>query len=167
MADRIIESGLKFTWAATMRADQGVRLPAEAWARCRQSGLRRLLVGVESGSNEMLLRIRKDTTIDAGHADRAEPWRDLGIGGIFPFIVGFPDESDDSVAASLDVAKRLRAMSPGFETPFFYFKPYPGSEIVTEAVARGFTLPTTLESWSKFDYVAACQGHGSRARNTG
>ena len=64
MADRIIESGLKFTWAATMRADQGVRLPAEVWARCRQSGLRRLLVGVESGSNEMLLRIRKDTTIE-------------------------------------------------------------------------------------------------------
>ena len=49
-------------------------------------------------------------------------------------------------------------MSPQFETPFFYFKPYPGSEIVTEAVARGFTLPTTLESWSKFDYVAGLPG---------
>jgi radical SAM superfamily enzyme YgiQ (UPF0313 family) len=29
LADRIVESGMKITWAATMRADQGVRLPDE------------------------------------------------------------------------------------------------------------------------------------------
>ncbi len=58
-------SGMKITWAATMRADQGVRLPDDVWARCKQSGLRRLLVGVESGSNEMLKRIQQ------GHQDRA------------------------------------------------------------------------------------------------
>ncbi|WP_457825789.1 hypothetical protein, partial [Staphylococcus aureus] len=56
LADRIIESGMKITWAATMRADQGMRLPDEEWVRCKQSGLRRLLVGVESGSNEVLKR---------------------------------------------------------------------------------------------------------------
>ena len=64
LADRIVESGMKITWAATMRADQGVRLPDEVWARCKQSGLRRLLVGVESGSNEVLKRIRKDIKIE-------------------------------------------------------------------------------------------------------
>jgi anaerobic magnesium-protoporphyrin IX monomethyl ester cyclase len=157
MAEHIVDTGLKFTWAATMRADQGARLPAEAWARCKQSGLRRLLVGVESGSNEMLQRIRKDTTIEAV-MQTAQTMVQFDIGGIFPFIVGFPDESNDSVAASLAVAKQLRAMSPRFETPFFYFKPYPGSEIVIEAVARGFRLPTTLESWSEFDYVAGLPG---------
>lgn len=48
LADRIIESGMKITWATTMRADQGLRLSEEVWARCKQSALRRLLVGVES-----------------------------------------------------------------------------------------------------------------------
>ena len=152
MADHIVESGMTFTWAATMRADQGVRLPEDAWARCRQSGLRRLLVGVESGSDEMLKRIRKDIRIEQVF-QTAQKMRDHGIAGIFPFIVGFPDETDDSVAATLDSAKRLRAMSPDFTTPIFYFKPYPGSEIVTEAVARGFRLPDTLAAWSTFDYV--------------
>ena len=57
-------SGLKFTWAGTMRADQGVRLSPELWGRAAQSGLRRLLVGVESGSDEMLRRIRKDIRIE-------------------------------------------------------------------------------------------------------
>ncbi len=47
-----------------MRADQGIRLPDDVWALCKQSGLRRLLVGVESGSNEVLKRIRKDIKIE-------------------------------------------------------------------------------------------------------
>ena len=46
-------------------------------------------------------------------------------------------------------------MSPDFETPIFYFKPYPGSEIVTEAVQRGLRLPDTLEEWSEFDLSRA------------
>jgi anaerobic magnesium-protoporphyrin IX monomethyl ester cyclase len=157
LAEKIIESGMKITWAATMRADQGVRLPDEVWAKCKQSGLRRLLVGVESGSDEMLRRIRKDIKIEQVFAT-AEKMVRHGIAGHFPFIVGFPDESESSIQASLDVAKRLRAMSPDFLTPIFYFKPYPGSELVIEAVARGFQLPQTLEEWARFDYVAGMPG---------
>ena len=157
LADHMIESRLKVTWAATMRADQGVRLPEEVWERCKQSGLRRLLVGVESGSNEMLKRIRKDIRIEQVFhtAERMMRYR---IAGHFPFIVGFPDESDASIRATLDCAKRLRSLSPDFLTPIYYFKPYPGSELVIEAVARGFRLPETLEAWSTFDYVAGMPG---------
>ncbi|MBV9316416.1 MAG: B12-binding domain-containing radical SAM protein [Gammaproteobacteria bacterium] len=157
LADQIIASGMKMTWAATMRADQGVRLPEEVWARCKQSGLRRLLVGVESGSNEMLKRIRKDIRIEQVF-QTADRMLKHGIAGHFPFIVGFPEESSASVQATLDCAKRLRALSPDFLTPIYYFKPYPGSELVIEAVERGFRLPETLEAWSSFDYVAGLPG---------
>jgi anaerobic magnesium-protoporphyrin IX monomethyl ester cyclase len=157
LVDRIIESGMNITWAATMRADQGVRLPDEVWARCKKSGLRRLLVGVESGTNEMLKRIRKDTKIEQVF-DTAHKMLAHDIAGHFPFIVGFPDETEASIAATLDCAKRLRSLSPDFLTPIYYFKPYPGSELVTEAVARGFELPRTLEAWSQFDYVAGSPG---------
>jgi anaerobic magnesium-protoporphyrin IX monomethyl ester cyclase len=157
LAERIIASGMKISWAGTMRADQGVRLPPEVWARCRQSGLRRLLVGVESGSNEMMKRIKKDIKIEQVF-ETAEKMLSLGIAGHFPFIVGFPDESDESVRMSLDCAKKLRSMSPDFLTPIYYFKPYPGSALVIEAVERGFRLPETLEAWSRFDYVAGEPG---------
>ena len=157
LADHIIDSGMKITWAGTMRADQGVRLPEEVWARCKQSGLRRLLVGVESGSNEMLKRIRKDIRIEQVFHTATRMLK-YGIAGHFPFIVGFPEESDSSIQATLDCAKRLRSLSPDFLTPIFYFKPYPGSELVMEAVARGFRLPATLEEWSTFDYVAGLPG---------
>lgn len=157
LAEQMIGSGLRVTWAATMRADQGVRLPEEIWSLCKQSGLRRLLVGVESGSNEMLKRIRKDITIEQVF-HTASLMLKYGIAGHFPFIVGFPDESEANIQASLDVAKKLRAMSPRFQTPIYYFKPYPGSELVIEAVRRGFRLPETLESWATFDYVAGEPG---------
>jgi anaerobic magnesium-protoporphyrin IX monomethyl ester cyclase len=157
LAEQMVDSGIKTTWAATMRADQGIRLPDQVWQLCKQSGLRRLLVGVESGSNEMLRRIRKDIKIEQVFETAKQMLR-YGIAGHFPFIVGFPDESDASIQASLDVAKKLRSMSPDFLTPIYYFKPYPGSELVTEAVARGFRLPVTLEAWSEFDYVAGMPG---------
>jgi anaerobic magnesium-protoporphyrin IX monomethyl ester cyclase len=157
LADRIIESGMAITWAATMRADQGVRLPDAVWLRCKQSGLRRLLVGVESGSNEVLKRIKKDIKIEQVY-ETAQKMLKFGIAGHFPFIVGFPDESDEDVRATLECAKKLRSMSPDFLTPIFYFKPYPGSALVIEAVARGFRLPETLEDWAKFDYVAGEPG---------
>jgi radical SAM superfamily enzyme YgiQ (UPF0313 family) len=157
LADEIVASGMKITWAGTMRADQGVRLPDAIWERCKESGLRRLLVGVESGSNEMLKRIRKDIRIEQVFHTAAK-MQHYGIAGNFPFIVGFPGESDESIVATLDVAKRLRSMSPDFQTPFFYFKPYPGSEIVIEEVARGYRLPNTLEAWSEFDFVDGLPG---------
>ena len=157
LAERIVESGMKITWAATMRADQGVRLPDEVWEKCKQSGLRRLLVGVESGSDEMLKRIAKDIKIDQVFSTAAQMLK-YGIAGHFPFIVGFPDESDSSIQATLDCAKKLRSASPDFLTPIYYFKPYPGSALVMEAVERGFRLPETLDAWARFDYVAGEPG---------
>jgi len=157
LADQIVESGMKITWAATMRADQGVRLPDDVWKRCKQSGLRRLLVGVESGSNQVLRRIRKDISIEQVF-QTAEKMLQHDIAGHFPFIVGFPDESDADVQASLECAKKLRSMSADFLTPIYYFKPYPGSALVIEAVERGFRLPESLEGWAQFDYVAGEPG---------
>ncbi len=156
-AEHLVESGIRISWAATMRADQGVRLPDEVWKLCKQSGLRRLLVGVESGSDQMLKRIRKDIRIEQVF-ETAEQMLRYRLAGYFPFIVGFPDESDADIQASLDCAKRLRSMSPDFLTPIYYFKPYPGSALVIEAVQRGFRLPDTLEAWSEFDYVAGEPG---------
>jgi anaerobic magnesium-protoporphyrin IX monomethyl ester cyclase len=156
-AQQLIDSGTNITWAATMRADQGVRLPDEAWALCKQSGLRRLLVGVESGSDEMLRRIRKDIRIEQVYQTARQMLR-FGIAGHFPFIVGFPEETEASVQATLACAKYLRSLSPRFQTPIYYFKPYPGSELVRDAVQRGFELPQTLEAWAEFDYVAGLPG---------
>lgn len=154
VTDELLRRELPFTWAATLRADQCARLSEEIFARCRASGLRRVLVGVESGSQETLDRIRKDITLEQV-VFTAERCRAFGVAVIFPFIVGFPGESEESVEATLEMAKRLRAMSPDFETPIFYFKPYPGSAITDEAIRGGFSLPCSLEEWADFDFIGS------------
>ncbi len=89
VADELIRRQLPITWAATMRADQGQRLSEEVFAKCKRSGLRRLLVGVESGSQEMMDRIRKDIKLEQVFFV-AERCRKHGVAVNFPFIVGFP-----------------------------------------------------------------------------
>jgi hypothetical protein len=46
-------------------------------------------------------------------------------------------------------------MSPGFETPIFYFKPYPGTPLTDDAVRDGYNLPCTLDDWSRFDFIGS------------
>jgi radical SAM superfamily enzyme YgiQ (UPF0313 family) len=154
MAEEFLRRGLKFTWRATMRADQGVRLGDDMMRLCVRSGLNWVLVGVESGSQEMLDWMNKDVTIEQ-ILEVADMCARYGVRVHFPFILGFPGESNESVEASLAMVKRLRRMSPGFETPIFYFKPYPGAKIVQDIVAQGYQLPATLEEWAAFDYVGS------------
>jgi radical SAM superfamily enzyme YgiQ (UPF0313 family) len=154
IAEEFIRHKLPITWAATMRADQGARLSEAAMAKCKRSGLRRVIIGVESGSQEMMDAIKKDIKLEQVF-DSAEKCLRHDVAVHFPFIVGFPNETEESLQASLDVAKRLRAMSPDFVTPFFYFKPYPGSSITAQAVRDGFSLPCSLDEWSQFDFVGS------------
>ena len=46
-------------------------------------------------------------------------------------------------------------MSYKFETPIFYFKPYPGSKITDDVVKEGYQLPQSIEEWSQFDYIGS------------
>ena len=154
ISEELLKHRCDFKWTATMRADQGYKIADETFALMVKSGLRRVLLGIESGSQEMLDWMKKDITLEQVMICAAKLVRH-NIGGIFPFIVGFPDEPEESVHASINLANKLRAMSPGFETPFFYFKPYPGSEITQSVVNNGYTMPQTLDEWADFDYIGS------------
>jgi anaerobic magnesium-protoporphyrin IX monomethyl ester cyclase len=154
IAEEFLSRGLKFTWTATMRADQGSRLKESSMKLLVRSGLRWVLIGVESGSDDMLKWLKKDITIDQV-LYCADMCMKYGLAAHFPVIIGFPGETDESVRNSLYIANLIRQMSPKFETPVFYYKPYPGSSITEDAVKRGFRLPATLEEWSEFDYIGS------------
>lgn len=158
-----LDAGLRFAWTGTMRADQGDRLPDETLALCRQAGLRRVMIGVEAGTDEMLKRIKKDITVAQVFAT-AEKLVRHGIGAIWNFIVGFPDEPQASFEATLDIAKRLRAMSRDFEAAIFFYKPYPGNELADQLRSTNYAFPCTLEEWADFDYVGSAGPWVSREK---
>lgn len=135
-----------------MRANQGDQLTDEEFAILAKSGLRRVLVGVESGTQEMMDWLKKDIKIEQVLA-AARKCLKYKIGTQFPVIVGFPGETEEAFRASLAFAIRLGQMSDHFDIPIFYFKPYPGSDITNKAVADGYKLPETLDEWADFDYM--------------
>ncbi len=152
IAEALLQSGLEAEWTATMRSDQGSRLDDRILALCRRSGLKRVMIGVESGSPDTLRRIFKDISL-AQVFQSAEKCVRHGIGAIFNFIVGFPNESDESVEQTLSVAAQLSAMSPDFEVSIFYYRPYPGTQLADELTGTGYRFSDSLESWADFDYV--------------
>ena len=154
IAEALVRLDRGFTWKATLRPDQGARLPDDVWALVARSGLRHVVVGAESGAQEILDRITKGVRVEQV-LECARACARHGIGATFSFIVGFPGESDASVHATLGLVKRLRAMSPDFDTPVFYYKPYPGSSLAGDLVRDGYELPDTLEAWAGFDYVGS------------
>jgi radical SAM superfamily enzyme YgiQ (UPF0313 family) len=152
LAEQFLRRNLPITWTATLRADQACRLGDDLFAKAVRSGLRRVMVGVESGSQEMLDRLQKDMKLD--HVRRtAEMCTRHGVGAIFNFIVGFPEESEQSMRATLELAKALRQSNPEFETPIFYYRPYPGNPMAEQSAAQGYVFPRGLEEWADFDYV--------------
>ena len=153
IAAEIRKRGLDFRWMATLRADQGARLEEKVLAECRAAGLRRVMIGLESGSQSMLDWMKKDVTLDQVFVT-AEKCRRLGIGALFNLIVGFPHEPPESVEETLRAAKRLRAMGPDFQVAFFYYKPYPGTEITDALAKEGHPLPRRLEEWAEVENVA-------------
>jgi anaerobic magnesium-protoporphyrin IX monomethyl ester cyclase len=152
LADELLARDVRVTWTATLRADQACRMGEALLAKTVRSGLRRVMVGVESGDQSTLDRLRKDMRL-AQVIETAEMCARHDVGVIFNFIVGFPGEPDASVDATLRLAKRLRRMHPRFETPIFYYRPYPGNPLAEQAERDGYAFPKGLDAWADFDYV--------------
>lgn len=153
LADELLRRRVRVAWTATLRADQACRMGVPLLEKCVKSGLKRVMVGVESGSQATLDRLKKDVRLDQV-ITAAEMCARRDVSAIFNFIVGFPGESEASVDQTLALAKRLRRMHPGFETPIFYYRPYPGNPIADAARESGYEFPRGLEQWADFDYVA-------------
>ena len=154
IAEGFLAHAMGFTWTATARVEEILRFTPDELAMLRRSGLRKLVIGAESGEPEVLARIRKG--IEATQIlESAVALEAAGIAGHFNFIVGFPfDEAADEVRTTLQTIRELVRTTHGHEFALFYYAPYPGSPIFEEMAARQVAeLPRTLEGWARFDYV--------------
>ena len=97
------ERGLDITWACNARAD----LDLESMREMRKANCRLLIVGYESGSGEILKRIRKGVTLAqirdfAGNAIRAG----LLVHG--DFIIGLPGETKETIMMTKKLIEETR-----------------------------------------------------------
>jgi radical SAM superfamily enzyme YgiQ (UPF0313 family) len=137
-------------WFGTGRGDQLRRLTEDQLRLIGDSGCYKINVGAESGSPELLKHIKKGTLVEEV-LETAEKLHRFGIGARFSFIAGFPQEPPASLAETYRTVKKLREIDGEFETPIYFYAPYPGTELAERMPALGFTAPQCLEDWQEVD----------------
>jgi radical SAM superfamily enzyme YgiQ (UPF0313 family) len=93
---------IKFTWSCTSR----VTTDYETLKAMKDAGCRLLIVGYESGDEQILRNIKKGATIDMAKRF-TENCHKLGLVVHGDFIVGLPGETRDTIRNTIDFAKRL------------------------------------------------------------
>ncbi len=146
----LIEAGVRVRWFGTGRADLLRRLSDDQLRLLRDSGCYKINVGAESGSPELLKQIKKGTLVEEV-LETAEKLHRFSIGARFSFIAGFPQEPPGSLAETYRTVKALREIDGEFETPIYFYAPYPGTELADRMPAIGFEAPRRLEDWRHVD----------------
>lgn len=114
-----------------------------------------LFFGVESASERILKLINKGVTTEQVLASA----RLVGKSKIVPyysFMCGYPDETDDELYTTLELADELmRIDSKAVITPFFLCTPYPGTELYSLAQSQAISEPSSMEEWSNYNFNTA------------
>lgn len=115
-----------FIWRGLTRAPVIDRFSPETMERMVETGAWKIAMGVESGSDEMLKRIKKK--VSSQQVIRAvEKLTKYGIQAKGFFIVGFPGETEAQICETVDHVAHLKELGMT-EIAMFQFKPYPGTE---------------------------------------
>ncbi|MEW6359780.1 MAG: radical SAM protein [Planctomycetota bacterium] len=144
----ILDRGLKIKWTALGRTDHIVKFDAEILELLRNTGCIQILVGAESGSQEILDLITKDTTVEQT-VKAVEILQTYGVEPVLSFMVGFPEEVEE-YDATLNLIKRLKKEWPGIDIKLFFYTPFPGSALYDYALDRGLQPPDKLEDWVEY-----------------
>jgi hopanoid biosynthesis associated radical SAM protein HpnJ len=120
---------LGVTWSCNAKAN----VPYDTLKALKDGGLRLLLVGFESGSQEILHNIKKGMRIEFAHRF-AEACHKLGIRMHGTFILGLPGETRETIQETIRFA---RAIDPD-TIQVSLAAPYPGTELYRQAVENGW-----------------------------
>ena len=110
---------LNFTWSCTSR----VTTDYDTLKAMKEAGCRLLIVGYESGDQQILKNIKKGATIDMA-LRFTENCKKLGLIIHGDFIIGLPGETRESIRKTIDFAKRIDTETIQVSLAH----PYPGTE---------------------------------------
>jgi radical SAM superfamily enzyme YgiQ (UPF0313 family) len=120
---------LGITWSCNAKAN----VPRETLQVLRDNGLRLLLVGYESGVQEILNNIRKGTRLDIMRRF-TQDCHELGIAIHGTFILGLPGETRDTIQQTIRFAKEINPHTIQVSLA----APYPGTELYAQARQNGW-----------------------------
>lgn len=151
IAKGFVASGEKFEWCIQTTANFIIRSSDEDVALMKRSGLARVFVGAESGSDDVLKSINK-VQFQATRVlhQVAEKLNKAGITVTFSLIFGLPGETEQDRRATLRMVREITARFPATEFHSNIYTPYPGAPNFRQAIAMGLKEPESLEEWAAF-----------------
>ena len=140
LCDEIIARGLEFSWTVRCRV-KGVDRPL--LEKMKAAGCSRIQFGVEQGTEEGLLRLKKDVTSrEIEHAFAL--CREIGIRTVAYFMIGTPVErSRQDVLDTIEYSIKLK---PDF-VMYNILTPFPGTTLYDEGMRDGVL---DFDPWLKF-----------------
>ncbi len=126
---------LGITWSCNSRAN----VPYEYLKTFKDNGLRLLLVGYESGNQQILNNIKKGIRLDIAR-EFTKNCRKLGIIIHGTFILGLPGETQETIEESIKFACALDVETIQVSLA----APYPGTELYRQAMANKWYDPKAM-----------------------
>ena len=127
-----ISRGMKrlgLTWSCNARAN----VDYETLRELRNNGLRLLVVGFESGNQEILNRARKGITLQRTRRFMKD-CHDLGIKVHGTFIIGLPIETQETIEETIRFAQELDP----YTIQVSIAAPFQGTELYSQALQNGW-----------------------------
>jgi len=120
---------LGIVWSCNAKAN----VPRKTLEALKDGGLRLLLVGYESGNQQILYNIKKGMRIDVAEKFTRD-CHELGIQIHGTFILGLPGESTETIRETVEFAKRINPHTIQVSLA----APYPGTFLYNQAVQNGW-----------------------------
>ena len=119
ICDEIIKRDLKITWSANSRAD----LTYDVMEKMKEAGCRLLVVGYESGSQEVLNKIKKGITLEQS-IEFAKSTKKLKIKVFGCFMIGLTGDDRETIEETFKFAKKVYPDMVFFQQAV----PFPGTD---------------------------------------
>jgi hopanoid biosynthesis associated radical SAM protein HpnJ len=120
---------LGVTWSCNAKAN----VPYESLKKLKDGGLRLLLVGYESGNQQILHNIKKGMRIEVAERFTRDCHK-LGIQIHGTFILGLPGETRETIRETIEFAKRINPHTIQVSLA----APYPGTFLYNQALQNGW-----------------------------
>jgi len=146
---------LGLTWSCNAKAN----VPYETLKVMRDNGLRLLLVGFETGDEQILKNIKKGVKADRAR-QFAKDCRELGITIHGTFIMGLPGETKQTIQETIRFAREINPHSLQVSIA----APYPGTALHRQAQGEGW-LPDDVELVDEHGVQSAVLGYPALGRS--
>lgn len=133
-----IKEELKIAWSCNARAD----VPFETLQLMKRAGCRLLCVGFESGSQHVLNDVRKGTTL-LGISRFMQDTKKAKIMVHGCFMIGNPKDSEETIMATIELAKKLNPDT----AQFFPIMVYPGTASYEYFKNKGWLVSQDYSKW--------------------